>query len=72
MEHWIIPDGPASSLTRTWVEFRARVREAAARWCDNPTVEVEHSEPECVIETETSCTTCIACEASHLVAEGLA
>jgi hypothetical protein len=68
VKHWHPPPGPVNAHTREWMQFRADVRAAAARWCDAP--RVTRQEPEATIEE--ACGDCAACEAVDLVESGRA
>lgn len=60
------PEGSASSQTRAWVAYRAKVRDVAARWCDAP----HDARPDDGYSY--ACTYCDACAARELIAQGLA
>lgn len=67
LKHWRPPNGMAGSHTRAAIAFRAKVREAALRWCDDRLVEDRKDEV-----VEHACRVCKACEARKLIASGRA
>jgi hypothetical protein len=60
------PLGGPSCLSRAWEQYRAEIRAAADRWCDEPTtMQLEGEEPK-----EYSCGDCAPCEANDILERG--
>lgn len=58
------PGGPASQC-RPAIAYRAKVRAAAARWCDD-----RRPDPAAPDDYELACLVCEACQACELIARG--
>ncbi len=55
------PLGHPGCLTLAWERYRAEIRTAAERWCDEPTT---------VGDDEYACGDCQACEGNEIISRG--